>query len=113
MNARAGLPLGTAAPAKEGCLIVSVKSRIEEKLRRAFAPESIEVVDESHLHAGHAGARPGGESHFRVRIAAAAFAGKSRVERHRLVNQALAEELAGPIHALVIEAAVPGEPARR
>jgi BolA protein len=69
------------------------------------------VVDESHQHAGHAGHRPGGESHFRVYIVAPAFAGKSRLERHRLVNGALAAELAGGVHALAIHAAAPGEAA--
>ena len=94
---------------EKGCGIVSVKSRIEEKLGAAFAPASLEVVDESHLHAGHAGARPEGETHFRVALVAAAFAGKSRVERHRMVNAALAEELAGPVHALAVRATAPGE----
>jgi BolA protein len=92
---------------------VSVKSRIEEKLRNAFSPERLEVKDESHLHVGHAGARPGGETHYRVQIVASAFAGKTRVERHRLVNGALAEELAGPVHALAIQAVAPAEPVQR
>src|SRR5215204_1332753 len=81
---------------EEGCGIVSVKGRIEEKLADAFAPVSLRVVDESHLHAGHAGHRPEGETHFRVYIVSKAFTGKSRVERHRMVNSVLAEELAGP-----------------
>jgi len=89
--------------------MMSVRERIEEKLRTAFRPESLKVVDESHLHAGHAGARPGGETHFRVSVASTAFAGKSRVERHRMVNSALAEELAGSVHALAIHASAPGE----
>jgi BolA protein len=89
--------------------MVSVKQRIEEKLTAAFQPESLRVVDESHLHAGHAGARPGGETHFRVSVASKAFAGRSRVERHRMVNSALAEELAGPVHALAIDASAPSE----
>lgn len=79
----------------------------------AFHPESIAVIDESHLHAGHAGARPGGESHFRVKIVAQAFAGKSRLERHRVINEVLIEELSGRVHALAIEAAAPDEVARR
>ena len=66
----------------------------------------------SHRHAGHAGARPGGETHFRVTIVSAAFAGKGRVERHRMVNAALAEELAGPVHALAVHPAAPGEDVR-
>jgi BolA protein len=94
---------------EEDCGIVLVKERIEEKLTRAFQPENLSVVDESHLHAGHAGARPGGETHFRVNVVAAAFAGKNRVERHRMVNSVLAEELAGPVHALAIHPAAPGE----
>ena len=89
-----------------------VKSRIEEKLAKAFQPESLRVVDESHLHAGHSGARPGGETHFRVTLVSAAFAGKSRIERHRMVNSTLADELAGPVHALAVHAMAPGEPAR-
>jgi BolA protein len=77
------------------------------KLVAAFAPERLEVIDESHQHAGHAGARPSGESHFRIRITARAFAGKSRLEQHRLVNSVLAEELKHSVHALAIEARAP------
>ena len=88
---------------------MSVGSRIETKLREAFAPESLSVVDESHLHEGHAGHRPGGETHFRVALVSAAFAGKSRVERHRMINAALADELASRVHALAIKASAPGE----
>ena len=82
---------------------------IAEKLTKAFSPERLAVVDESSRHEGHAGWREGGETHFRVSIVAAAFAGKSRLERHRLINQALSAELAGGVHALAIEAAAPGE----
>lgn len=88
---------------------MSVKSRIEERLQTAFRPETLRVEDESHLHAGHAGARPGGETHFRVTLVSPAFAGKGRVERHRMVNKVLAEELAGPVHALAVDASAPGE----
>lgn len=91
---------------------MSVRERIEDTLNEALKPDRLEVVDESHLHAGHAGARPGGESHFRVRIVSGAFSGLSRVERHRRVNQLLAGELAGPIHALAIDARSPDEPGR-
>jgi BolA protein len=91
---------------------VSVRQRIEEKLREALRPESLQVLDESHLHVGHAGHRPGGETHFRVYVVTAAFAGKCRVERHRMVNELLAEELAGPVHALAVHPAAPGEPQR-
>ena len=83
---------------------------ITEKLRNAFAPESLHVEDESHRHEGHAGHRPGGETHFRLYIVAEAFRGKSRIERHRMINSALAAELAGSVHALAIHAQVPGEP---
>jgi BolA protein len=82
---------------------------ITEKLTRAFAPESIEVVDESDRHVGHAGHRPGGETHFRVYIVAEAFRGKSRLERHRMINAMLVGELRGGVHALAIHAAAPGE----
>jgi len=82
---------------------------ITEKLRNAFTPESLRVEDETHHHEGHAGHRPGGETHYRVYIVSDAFRGKSRVERHRLVNAALAAELAGGVHALAIHAAAPGE----
>jgi BolA family transcriptional regulator, general stress-responsive regulator len=82
---------------------------ITRKLTEAFRPQSLRVVDESHQHQGHAGSRPGGESHFRLYIVAEAFKGKSRLERHRMVNVALASELAGSVHALAIHAAAPGE----
>jgi BolA protein len=83
---------------------MTAKERITETLTRAFRPVSLEVVDESAHHKGHAGWREGGETHFRVRIVADAFRGKSRVEVHRMVNTALAAELAGGVHALAIEA---------
>jgi len=86
-----------------------VKDVIAEKLAAAFAPQSLDVVDESHQHAGHAGHRPGGETHYRVYIVAEAFRGKSRVERHRMINQTLSSELAGGVHALAIHASAPGE----
>ena len=82
---------------------------ITEKLRQAFTPESLRVEDESQHHAGHAGHRPGGESHFRLYIVSEAFRGKSRLERHRMVNATLASELAGGVHALAIHASAPGE----
>jgi BolA protein len=82
---------------------------ITKKLTESFTPQSLDVADESHKHAGHAGARPGGQTHYRVTIVAAAFQGKSRIERHRLINQALAAELAGGVHALAIHASAPGE----
>jgi BolA protein len=88
---------------------MSTKDAIINKLREAFSPESLDVTDESHLHAGHAGHRPGGETHFRVYIVSSAFKGKSRIERHRMINATLSEELAGSVHALAIKAIAPGE----
>ena len=88
---------------------MTVAATIEDKLTRAFQPTALRVIDESHLHAGHAGARPEGETHFRVEITAIAFAGQSRVARHRLIYDALADELAGPVHALALVTRAPGE----
>jgi len=88
---------------------MSTKDAITNKLREAFAPESLDVADESHLHAGHAGHRPGGQTHFTVYIVSAAFEGKSRIERHRMINATLAGELEGSVHALAIKAQAPGE----
>ena len=82
---------------------------ITEKLRKAFAPQSLRVEDESHQHAGHAGHRPGGETHYRLYIVAEAFREKSRLECHRMINDALAAELKGGVHALAIHAAAPGQ----
>jgi len=73
---------------------------ITQKLVTAFQPEAIDVQDVSHQHAGHAGWREGGGTHFEVTMRAAVFAGKSRLQRHRLVNEVLADDLAGSIHAL-------------
>ena len=84
---------------------------ITEKLTAAFAPESLRVEDESHQHEGHAGHRPGGETHFRVYIVAESFRGKTRIDRHRMINAALASELAGSVHALAIHAKAPEETA--
>jgi BolA protein len=88
---------------------MSTRERIAETLTAAFAPARLDVIDESHQHAGHAGSRPGGETHYRVHIVSDAFRGKSRIERHRMVNAALAAELAGGVHALAIHASAPGE----
>lgn len=89
---------------------MSARERITRTLTSTFAPQRLEVVDESHFHAGHAGSPGTGESHFRVLIVSASFSGKSRVERHRMVNAALAAELASGVHALAIKALAPGEP---
>jgi BolA protein len=77
---------------------------IRARLERAFAPTSLEVIDEGHLHIGHAGE---GSGHFRVRIASAAFEGKPRVQQHRMVYDALADLMGHGIHALAIEARAP------
>ena len=88
---------------------MTVEQSIREKLAQAFAPEALEVVNESHNHAGHAGSPGGGESHYAIKVVSSSFTGKSRVERHRMVNSVLAEELAGKIHALAITALSPEE----
>jgi BolA protein len=88
---------------------MNTRDRITETLTAAFTPIRLDVQDESHQHAGHAGSRPGGETHFRVYIVSDAFQGKSRIERHRMINTALAQELAGGVHALAIHASAPGE----
>ncbi|WP_439359090.1 BolA family protein [Bradyrhizobium sp. DASA03007] len=88
---------------------MAIRDTISNRLQEAFKPESLQVVDESHLHEGHAGHRPSGETHFRVYIVSEAFKGKSRVDRHRMINSALAAELASGVHALAIHAKAPGE----
>ncbi len=80
---------------------------IREKLQARFAPSELEVIDDSAKHAGHSGARTGGESHFTVKIKSRAFEGASRVERQRQIHVVLAQELAGPVHALSIVAGTP------
>ncbi len=90
-----------------------VADSIRQKLTAAFAPQSLEVVDESHRHAGHAGATRDdgsqGETHFHVRLVTAAFDGVSRVERQRRVHAVLADELKGPVHALSLTLQTPTE----
>ncbi|HEV2574432.1 MAG TPA: BolA family protein [Beijerinckiaceae bacterium] len=92
---------------------MTVKDTMIAKLTAALAPASLDVIDDSAKHAGHmlhpGGVEPRGETHFTVRITAEAFAGKSRLQRHRLVNDALAQELRDGVHALAIEAKAPGE----
>ena len=85
------------------------KSQIETLLEEVFHPLHLKVTDESHLHAGHAGSRPGGETHFRVFIVSELFQNKSRVERHRMVYEALKPAISAGIHALSIEAKAPVE----
>jgi BolA family transcriptional regulator, general stress-responsive regulator len=84
-----------------------VGQTISAKLMQSFSPAALEVIDESHQHAGHSGARADGESHFRVKIVSEAFRGKSRVEQHRMVNAVLAQELKERVHALAIQASAP------
>jgi len=99
---------------------MSIRDVIEGKLKAALSPERLEVVDESHLHAGHQHVEAGrclafdgaGGTHLRIRIVAPVFAGMTRIERHRTVNDLLGDELAGGVHALAIEPAAPGEPTR-
>ncbi len=88
---------------------MTVKDTMIAILREALHPVRLDVTDESHLHAGHGGWREGGETHFRVSIEAHAFKGKSRIERHRMINTLLAAELRGPVHALAIDAKETGE----
>lgn len=86
-----------------------IAERIRAKLEAALQPTRLAIADDSHRHAGHAGARPGGESHFRLEIVSAAFAGQSRLMRQRTVYALLAEELAGPVHALQLTTLTPEE----
>jgi BolA protein len=82
---------------------------MREKLQRTFRPIRLDVINESHLHAGHRTSPGTGESHFRVLIVSPLFAGKSRLQRHRLVNEALAAELKGKVHALALDLRAPDE----
>ncbi len=88
---------------------MSATDTMTKKLNEAFAPHRLEVIDKSHLHEGHKGHSHGGESHFRINIVSQAFDGKSRVERHRMINALLADEFAGKLHALAIKAQSPNE----
>ena len=83
---------------------MSVSETIKKKLISQFRPTNLEIIDESHLHSGHVGARPEGETHFRLIISSETFIGKTRIEKQRQIYKALKEELAGPIHALSIQA---------
>jgi BolA family transcriptional regulator, general stress-responsive regulator len=89
---------------------MNTRDTITKKLTEAFNPQSLRVEDESHKHEGHAGHRPGGETHFRVYIVSEAFRGKGRIDRHRMINTALARELDSGVHALALHASAPGEP---
>lgn len=92
---------------------MEIAARLRRKLTEALAPSRLDIVDDSHRHAGHAGHDPRGESHFTVTVVSAAFAGRSRVERQRLVYGLLAEELAGRVHALALTTLTPEEAAAR
>jgi BolA protein len=89
-----------------------VAETIRRKLTLRFQPTRLDILDESHRHAGHAGARPGGETHFTVTIVSPVFAGLGRVARQRLVYQELAAELAQNVHALSLAARTPDEDIR-
>ncbi len=86
---------------------MSVSKTIETLLNQAFSPVELDIVNESHMHQGHAGSPGTGDSHFRVTIVSEVFRGKSRVECHRMVNEVLSEQIAGPVHALAIKASAP------
>lgn len=88
-----------------------IAREIEMRLRAALLPEALDVIDDSASHRGHAGHDPRGESHFTVRVVSTAFDGRSRVERQRMVNAALADLLAERVHALAIQAKTPAEAA--
>jgi BolA protein len=87
----------------------SIENSIREKLKGAFAPIELQVTNDSHRHAGHGSSPKTGESHFSVVVVSPAFAGRSRLERHRMVNDTLAQELKGGVHALAITALTPEE----
>ena len=91
---------------------MSVQTTIRERLEQALKPTRLDIVDESHLHAGHSHEARAGESHFRVLVVSPEFEGKSRVARHRLVNDLLSDQLATKVHALAIHAYAPGEAVR-
>lgn len=88
---------------------MSVADTIRRKLTERFAPIRLEVEDQSHHHIGHEGAWPGGETHFAVTLVSAAFTGRGRVVRQRLVYETLAAELAGGVHALSLTTLAPDE----
>ena len=91
---------------------MSAEQRIKEKLMVALTPVRLDVINESHMHAGHRSSPGTGESHFRVLVVSDVFTGKSRVERHRMVNEALKGDVGGAIHALALATYAPGEPIR-
>lgn len=100
---------GPASFFGEGIEPMTVAERIETKLRAALQVQELTLVNESHRHAGHASSPGTGESHFNLRLISPDFAGKSRVERQKMVYQVLAEEMAGPVHALALKTLAPDE----
>jgi BolA protein len=104
-----GLNAFRRRPVQKRLSRVTLTNFITAKLKERFQPTQLTVSDDSHLHQGHAGWREGGETHFRIDIVSAAFESKSRVERHRLVNDALQEAFDRGLHALAIKARAPGE----
>jgi BolA protein len=92
---------------------MTIAETIRTKLEAAFAPQKLEVIDESDRHRGHAGHREGGETHFRVAIVSAAFDGLTRIDRHRRVHDLLDAELKDRVHALALTLLTPEEAARR
>lgn len=88
---------------------MSAEARMREKLMHGLEPSRLDIINESELHAGHRSSPGTGESHFRILVVSNAFAGKSRVDRHRMVNEILADELKGRIHALALKTFAPGE----
>jgi BolA family transcriptional regulator, general stress-responsive regulator len=88
---------------------MNIKDRITAKLAAGLDPVQLDVEDESHLHAGHSGARAGGQTHYRIRVASARFSGKGRIERHRMVYALLADEIAQGVHALALHTQAPDE----
>ena len=111
--AQGKLPLLRAEKAKKGKMTAFARgpvcARITEKLTQGLSPVALKVIDESHHHAGHGHHHAEGETHFRVEVISEKFEGKSRIDRHRLINGLLAQELAGRVHALAISAWTPGE----
>jgi BolA protein len=90
-------------------ILMTRAARLQKILAENFNPAQVEILDDSPLHAGHAGAQPGGGTHYRVTIVSKLFATKSRMERHRMVNEAVKEEFAGGLHALQLILKTPEE----
>lgn len=88
---------------------MTAETRLKEKLMVALNPIRLDIINESEMHAGHRSSPGTGESHFRILIVSPAFEGKSRVDRHRMVNAALGDEVGGRIHALALATYAPGE----